>query len=67
MAIDIKNHNPDSLYLKSLIERAGVGQREAARLCGIDERTLRRYIANPDKKSYLPCPYVVQYALENLK
>ncbi len=66
MKISIKEHNPDPLYLRKLIEKAGVSQREAARRCGVDERTMRRYLADIDSKSRLKCPYPIQFCLENL-
>jgi len=66
MTIDKSTHNPDSDYLRGLIAKAGISQREAARRIGIDERTLRRYLTLSSNKSYAECPYVVQYALENL-
>lgn len=66
MVIDLSSYNPSPDYLRSLIEKAGITQREAARQIGIDERTMRRYLTNPENKSYIKCPYVVQYALENI-
>lgn len=60
MKLHVKHHNPDPAYIRSLIEGAGVSQREAARRLGIDERTMRRYLHRPS------APYLVQFALENL-
>jgi transcriptional regulator with XRE-family HTH domain len=66
MTINKSNHNPSPEYLRGLIESAGISQREAARRLKIDERTIRRYLTLSTNKSYIECPYVVQYALENL-
>jgi transcriptional regulator with XRE-family HTH domain len=53
------NSSPD--YLHSLIERAGISQREAARRLGISDRSLRYYLAGQ-----MPVLYTVQFALECL-
>ena len=57
-------YNPDPAYLRGLIERAGLSQREAARRIGISERVMRYYLADPPVGK--PAPYPVQYALESL-
>jgi hypothetical protein len=57
-------HNPDPLYLRALIERTGLSQRECARRLGISERIMRMYISVSGKQS--PAPYTVQFALECL-
>ncbi len=54
-------HNPDPAYLRELLERAGLSQREAARRIGISERVMRYYLAGERE-----APYPVQYALESL-
>lgn len=54
-------HNPDPAYLRELLERAGLSQREAARRIGISERVMRYYLSGERE-----APYPVQYALENL-
>lgn len=59
-------HNPDPAYLRRLIARAGITQREAAQRLGISERVLRRYLADRDTPSALAAPYIVQFALESL-
>jgi len=59
-------YNPDPAYLRSLIENAGMSQREAARRIGIGERIMRSYLADRDVKTATDAPYPVQYALENL-
>lgn len=48
-------------YLRSLVERAGVSQREAARRLGVNERTMRFWLAGEWQ-----CPYTAQFALECL-
>jgi len=66
MMPNAKKHNPDPVYLRSLIKRAGVSQREAARIIGVkNERTFRRYLTL-HAADYQPCDYPIQYALENL-
>ena len=65
MTPDATKHNPDPAYLRGLLQRAGVSQREAARRIGISERVMRYYLA-PESADYRPAPYVVQYALESL-
>lgn len=57
-------HNPDPAYLRGLLERAGLSQREAARRIGISERVMRYYLADPPTGK--PAPYPVQYAIEQL-
>ena len=56
-------HNPCPRYLRLLIARAGLSQREAARRVGVSERMLRYYLSDVDDRK---APYPVQYALENL-
>ena len=63
---DATHHNPDPAYLRGLITRAGLNQREAARRLGIGERIMRAYLADPDKTTAQRAPYPVQYALEQL-
>ena len=66
MTPDAKTHNPDPAYLRDLITRAGISQREAARRIGIGERIMRAYLADPEKTTAQTAPYPVQYALEQL-
>ena len=61
MKPDAANHNPSPEYLRSLLARAGLTQRGAARLLDIRERQMRRYLAGDAE-----APYCVQYALEGL-
>ena len=63
MTPDATKHNPSPDYLRALLDRAGVSQREAARRIGVSERMMRYYLADADNR---PAPYVVQYALESL-
>lgn len=65
MIPDASKHNPSPEYLRALLERAGVSQREAARRIGVSERVMRYYLA-PESADYRPAPYVVQFALESL-
>lgn len=64
MQPDVAQHNPAPQYLRELIARIGESQREVARRIGVSERTFRQYITDPDNKSYIIAPYVVQFALE---
>ena len=64
MKPDANKYNPDPAYLRELLEKAGVGQQEAARLLRIDGRTFRYYFADPSMSKHIDAPYVVQFALE---
>jgi len=66
MTPNAENHNPDPAYLRDLIDQAGISQRKAARLIGIDERTMRSYLASRTTKKAMNAPYAVQYCLEQL-
>ena len=65
MTPDATKHNPSPDYLRALLDRAGVSQREAARRIGISERMMRYYLA-PESADHRPAPYPVQFALEAL-
>lgn len=65
MTPDASKHDPSPEYLRALLERAGVSQREAARRIGVSERVMRYYLA-PESADYRPAPYVVQLAIEAL-
>lgn len=65
-APDQARHNPDPAYLRGLIDRAGISQREAARRIGISERVMRQYLSDRDAATALEAPYPVQFALERL-
>ena len=62
----LDNYNPNPDYLRSLIEQASLTQTGAAKLVGVDPRTMRRYLAFTDSKNYIKAPYAVQYCLERL-
>ncbi|MDO9138958.1 MAG: hypothetical protein Q7U38_01345 [Methylobacter sp.] len=64
MIPDISKHNPDPEYLKGLIGKIGVSQRESARRIGISERVMRQYLSNRDASTALEAPYPVQFCLE---
>ena len=61
MKPNASTHNPSSDYLRSLIEGAGISQRQAAEAIGIAPRTMRAYLSG-----FRPIPYTVQYAIEQL-
>lgn len=63
MKPDASLHDPRPEYLRALIEKAGLSQREAARRIGVSERMMRYYVAEADHRD---APYPVQYALEKL-
>ncbi|HEX7383350.1 MAG TPA: helix-turn-helix transcriptional regulator [Burkholderiaceae bacterium] len=65
MKPDATLHNPDPAYLRDLLLRAGLTQREAARRIGVSERMMRYYLA-PEGADHRDAPYAVQYALEAL-
>ena len=58
---DARWHRPDPNYLRELLERANLSQRAAARLLGMDERTMRYYASGRT-----PLPYATQFCLEAL-
>lgn len=65
MKPNASKHNPDPAYLRELLDRAGLSQREAARRLGISDRMMRYYLSE-DPGAWKPAPYSVQYALEQL-
>jgi hypothetical protein len=66
MKPDAEKYNPDPSYLRELIAKSGLSQRETARRIGISERYLRQLLASPDKKTALVAPYPIQYCIEQL-
>ncbi len=66
MMPDSSKHNPDPDYLKGLIQKARISQREAAKRIGVDERLFRMYLANRNANSAQNCTYPVQFCLEVL-
>lgn len=63
---DSSTHNPDPLYLRSLIEQAGVSQRQAAELLGMSWTGFRNYLRDESDPLYRTASYCVQFALECL-
>lgn len=66
MKPDASLHNPDPRYLRGLLEKAGLTQRQAAQLLGISDRVMRYYLSDETSDSYRAAPYPVQFALECL-
>jgi len=67
MTPDATKHNPSPDYLRALLARAGLSQSEAARLLGIDPRTMRSYLSDSAAVARSSrAPYAVQFALESL-
>lgn len=66
MKPDATKHNPDPAYLRGLLDRAGISQREAAAQLGLSERMMRYYLSPVDSHTHRPAPYLVQFALEAL-
>lgn len=58
-------HDPRPEYLRALIDKAGLSQREAARRIGVSERMMRYYLAD-ETADHRPAPYPVQFAIESL-
>lgn len=56
-------YRPDPAYLRSLIERSGRSQRECARIIGVDDASLRRWLMTPPRARI---PYSAQVCLELL-
>lgn len=54
-------YNPDPAYLRGLVERSGLSQREAAKRIGLSDRAMRYYLSGERKPMY-----AVQYLLEVL-
>lgn len=65
MTPDASNHDPRPEYIRALLSRTGLTQREAARRIGVSERMMRYYVASSDA-DHRDAPYTVQYALERL-
>ena len=67
MTPDATNHNPSPESLRALLAKACVSQRQAARLIGVDERTMRSYLSDSAAVARSSrAPYAVQFALESL-
>lgn len=63
---DASLHNPDPRYLRGLLDRAGMTQRQAAKLIGISDRVMRYYLSDVSSEGYRAAPYTVQFSLECL-
>lgn len=63
---DASLHDPRPEYLRALIVRSGLSQRQAAKRIGIDARALRYYLQAEDHPTRRGAPYPVQFALEQL-
>lgn len=64
---DASQHDPRPEYLRSLVARSGLSQRECARRIGISDRLLRYYLTpRSDDVEWREAPYPVQFALESL-
>lgn len=62
--IDAAQHyRPDPAYLRELLAKAGISQREAARRLGVSDVTMRRWLMTPPRAVV---PYSAQVALEVL-
>ena len=57
------DYNSRPAYLRELIERAGLSQQAAARQIGVDGRTMRYWLADPQRAKP---PYTAVFALECL-
>lgn len=66
MKPDVSSHNPDPRYLRGLLNKAGLSQRQAAQVLGISERMMRYYLAEESDPNRRAAPYLVQFALEAL-
>jgi transcriptional regulator with XRE-family HTH domain len=65
MQPDSSKHDPRPEYIRALVERSGLSQRECARRLGISERVMRYYLSDV-AADHRPAPYPVQFALESL-
>ena len=66
MRPDAKLHNPDPVYLRSLIDKAQLSLSETARLIGMTRNGLRNYMRDPSEPLARTADYRVQFALECL-
>lgn len=63
MTPDATRYNPDPGYLRDLIAKSGLSQLAAARRIGVEGRTLRYWLADPQRQKP---PYSAVFALECL-
>ena len=61
MRPNAREYNPSAKYFGELFESSGMTQKKIAEILGVDERTVRRWLAGHRK-----FPYTVQFALECL-
>lgn len=61
---DATKHKPDPAYVRKLLNRAGLSQREAARVIGVTDRAMRFWCSDDPKAPSIP--YTAQFALECL-
>lgn len=66
MRPDAKLHNPDPVYLRSLIEKAELSLSETARRIGMTRNGLRNYLRDHSDPLARTADYRVQFALECL-
>lgn len=66
MKPDATRHNPDPIYLRGLLEKAGVSRSEAARRIGMSRNGFNNYLRDKSEPLYRVVDYPVQFALECL-
>ena len=57
-------YNSDPAYLRGLIDKIGLSQRKIADILHINPSLFRKYITDPQNKSYQEASYRLQLALE---
>ena len=66
ITLNPKKHNPSHDHARKLVEKIGLPQGVIALGIGLDPRTFRRYLQDPDTKGATRMPYAVQVLLELL-
>lgn len=66
MKPDARLYNPNPLYLRGLLEKAGISRSEAARLLGMSRNGFNNYLRDESEPLYRAADYRVQFALECL-
>jgi len=66
MKPDASRHNPDPVYLRGLLEQAGLIRSQAARLIGMSRPGFNNYLRDVSDPRYRAADYRVQFALECL-
>ncbi|WP_314722559.1 XRE family transcriptional regulator [Haemophilus pittmaniae] len=61
-------HNPSREYISHLLDsiQENIPVSQVAKLIGVNRSTIYNYLRDEDDKRFTPCPYVVQFALEEL-